>query len=214
MTDRPALTEPAGALASFPTAVLPTGRRVARSHSAERSPWWFASAPPAGGGRFDLVAPRGTCYVADTVETAVRERLRQTLSASGVVTTRMADSFAVSLFAAPRAFTCAHIGVARAARFGVTRELESLTPGNYVLSRAWASALCDAGFEGVRYGARFTPGPANAWALFGSAGDRERPLPVIDCTLSGRDACHRTGIRVLPVPRLCDLSIIGPDHVD
>lgn len=41
-------------------------------------PWWFASVPadPATGGRFDLPAPTGACYLAETVAGAVLEALQ------------------------------------------------------------------------------------------------------------------------------------------
>jgi len=209
MTESPALVEPTRPLEAFPAVELPAGRQVARSHSVAFAPWWFASAPTSGGGRFDLAAPLGTCYVADTIEAAVRERLRDAIMTAGIVSPRLADAFAVSLFATPRAYHCAHIGLSRAARFGVTRELASLTPSHYHLSRTWAAAFQQAGFEAIRYGARFTPGPANAWALFGAAGARERPRPVIDHALTGREACRLSGVRVVPPPRLSSLTVLG-----
>ena len=207
---QPALTHPSPDLRSFPSTHLSEGRRVFRSHKAGYHPWWFSIAPRSGGGRFDLSTPRGTCYVADTIEAAVRERLRETILASRVITPLLADSFLVSSFAMPRGFTCAHIGVTKAARFGVTRELAALTPGHYPLSREWATAFDDAGFEGIRYGARFTPGPANAWALFGPAGDTMSPYPLVDTVISGREACHKTKIKVLPIPRLSALTVLNP----
>jgi len=47
-----------------------------------------------------------------------------------------------------------------------------------------------------------------AVSLFGSAGGRERPQPTIERVLSGRDACHLSGVRVLPLPRLSELTVI------
>ena len=48
-----------------------------RAHQRGMRPWWYASAPStaAHGGRFDLSEPHGTCYVANDIEAAVRERL-------------------------------------------------------------------------------------------------------------------------------------------
>lgn len=207
-TDRPAIQSPSRSLAGFPNAILPAGRLVVRSHSPGRNPWWFASAPANGGGRFDLDAPLGTCYVADEVEVAVRERLRESLLSCGMVTPLAADSFVISIFSIPTSYRCAHIGVSRAAGFGVTGELATLTPGNYTISRQWAMAFCSSGFEGIRYSARFAPGRANSWALFGQAGANQRPQPVIDSTITGQDACRRCGIKVVPIPRLSSLTVI------
>jgi len=206
--DQPALAAPTRTLSGFPAAVLDKGQSVARSHAVANAAWWFASAPASGGGRFDLDSPLGTCYVADNVEVAVRERLRETIVASGVVSPVLAERFAVSVFPMPRAWRCAHIGLAKAARFGVTRELATLTPSQYPLSREWAAALAKAGFEGIRYGARFTPGQANAWALFGRAGGAETPPPVIDEVIPGPEACRKAGFRVVPIPRFASLTVV------
>jgi len=206
--DQPALAPPTRNLSAFPAVVLDEGRIVARSHAVENAAWWFASTPPSGGGRFDLHSPLGTCYVADNAAVAVRERLREAIVAAGVVSPLLAERFAVSVFAMPRAWRCAHIGVARAAGFGVTRELATLTPSQYPLSRQWADALAKAGFEGIRYGARFTPGAANAWALFGRAGSDETPEPVVDKVIPGPEACRQSGLRVAPIPRLASLTIV------
>ena len=56
--------------------------RVWRKHlpngAVRALPWWFASAPadPFAGGRYDLPAPAGTCYLARTVAGAVLEALQ------------------------------------------------------------------------------------------------------------------------------------------
>ncbi|NKZ80542.1 RES domain-containing protein [Rhodococcus hoagii] len=57
-------------LTGFPTWSLTTRRQLWRGHKAGNGPWWFAS---SGRGRFDLVEPRGTCYVAFDERTAIRE---------------------------------------------------------------------------------------------------------------------------------------------
>ena len=208
MSDRtPSLPPPPQNLKGFPTSTLKLRATVARSHSVDFGPWWFSSTPEKGGGRFDLVSPMGTCYVADSVEAAVRERLRDGILQHRVVTMKMADSFAVSLFCVPQPFRCANIAHDKAALFGVTRELESLTPTDYPKSREWAEALLTAGFQGIRYGARFTPGKANAWALFGRAGDVE-PGPEVITALSGRQACRRAGLSVIGPPKD---SLLQPD---
>lgn len=205
--DQPALAPPTRDLSGFPAVDLDKGQRVARSHAVTNTAWWFASTPASGGGRFDLGSPCGTCYIADNVEVAVRERLRETIVASGVVSPLLAERFAVSVFTMPRAWRCAHIGLAKAARFGVTRELAALAPSQYPLSRQWASAFAATGFEGIRYGARFTPGQANAWALFGRAGGDEAPQPMVDEVIPGPEACRQVGLRVTPIPRFASLTV-------
>ncbi|ABG99767.1 hypothetical protein RHA1_ro08723 (plasmid) [Rhodococcus jostii RHA1] len=62
-------------------ALVVTGRRqVTRGHRVSNGPWWFSS---SGGGRFDLSAPRGTCYVAFDEATAIRETVGRRWPRSG-----------------------------------------------------------------------------------------------------------------------------------
>jgi hypothetical protein len=191
--------EPGRDLTGFPTAELAAGRRVFRAHEAGFGPWWFNHSDRRAPGRFDLAPPRGTLYLADDIESAVREFVRGR-GQSGLLLGSMVETMQVSSWSATRTWTCAHIDVRAAARFGVTRELASVHGKFYPICQAWAEGLADAGFQGVRYGARFTPGRANAWALFGEAGDGEAPPPGDVETISGHEACRRAGLTVLLVP--------------
>lgn len=146
--------------------------------------------------------------MADTIEVAARERLRGTILAVRLVSPAFADSFAVSAFAVPRQFLCANIEADEAAGYGVTRELAALAPVHYPISRAWADAFAEASFGGIRYGARFSPGQANAWALFGRGGEGDPPAPSGITLVSGRDACRRIGVAVDPHPRLDALTVL------
>lgn len=116
-----ALTEPPQDLVDFPTISL-TGTDWYRAHVAGRHPWWFSH---DGTGRFDLHPPEGTCYLASSVEVAVRERLGPTLVRAGVITTDEADRMRVSRLRTDG--TAADATAQGAARFGVTREI-STTP--------------------------------------------------------------------------------------
>jgi hypothetical protein len=166
------------------------------------SPWWYSS---SGEGRFDLAPPWGTLYAADDVETAVRERLRERVVAHGVVSPALAATFEVSAIE-PGPARCAHVSDARAARHGVTRELVTML--DYEVPRAWAAWAHREGFDGVRYASRFTTGSANAWALFGEAGQAERPAAV-PRTLPGAAACAEAGLIVAGPPRLAALRQVG-----
>jgi hypothetical protein len=206
---RPALSGPAADLdlTRFPAVELPAGRHVFRAHSRHVGPWWFSQSDQGRSGRFDLASPRGTLYVADGVETAVRERVRGRApgNRAGLA---LVDDLVVSEWATARAYRCANLDTSLAARFGVTRELTALHERHYGLTQAWAEAFAAAGFEGLRYGARFTPGRANAWALFGQAGDAERPEPAIEAVIAGPDACRQAGLSVAGAPVLGHLNII------
>jgi hypothetical protein len=174
------------------------GTTMYRAARRDRSAWWFASAPsddPEAGGRFDLPEPDGTCYWADTVEVAVRERLAHHTLHTNTVFIERAREMVVAAARTPRGARFADVSAPTAVRFGVSSELAT-TP-EYRVSQAWARAFHASTFRGVRYGARFSSdaGP-NAWAIFGVAGaPARRRLERVH--RSGVEACHEAGIRVI-----------------
>ncbi|MDR1807808.1 MAG: RES family NAD+ phosphorylase [Propionibacteriaceae bacterium] len=188
--------DPAADYASFPAATLAAGSEVVRAHGP-RPPWWFSAS-----GRFGLRPPRGTLYAADDVATALRER-HGVITLAAVVHPAIAAQTRVSYLRLGRDWRCADIGHPDAAGFGVTRELAAaapvLDPGTgaetYQAAPAWAEAFDRSGAAGIRYGARFSPGPDNAWALFGAAGDSERPAPAVR-TITGETAFRLIGVTV------------------
>ncbi|WP_460458725.1 RES domain-containing protein [Angustibacter peucedani] len=204
--DVPAQHGPPDDLTGFPEHRTPASTVLHRAHLARRGPWWFSS----GGGRFDLSAPRGTCYLASSAAAAVRERLGPVLSSRAAVPSSTLDGVVVSRLAVgvpgdPRELRWANLRVAAAAEHGVTRELESMTP--YDVPSRWARAFDAAGLDGVRYGPRFSPGSASAHALFGDAGEDARRVPDPEPT----PAAEVAGVpAVVEVPRRRDLKVIAP----
>jgi hypothetical protein len=175
-----------------------------RAHGVARSAWWFDSGPH---GRFNLSAPRGTCYAATELETAVRERVRDEVSATGVVSRALADSFAVSTIAAPDAVRCAAVSAKRAVDHGVVREL--VTTDDYETTREWATAFDANGFDGVFYGSAYTTGAPSAVALFGDAGEPATGSGFAAAgSASGADACRAAGLTVAGPPAIRALTII------
>lgn len=200
--DKVALRTPDGRdLSSFPTVTVPAHAQLYRGHRATRGAWYFSAGTA---GRFDLDAPRGTCYLATDPETAVREVVGAVLHSLGGVDAEFAAQRAISRLHLPAARNVANLCDKRAADFGVTREIHTLTP--YDTTRAWARAL-DTITDGVQYESRFTTAPpANALALFDTAGpkkwrDDTTPLPF---TVAARDA----GITILRPPHR--VTIIEP----
>lgn len=191
-----ALSDPPENLDGFPAVSVPK-RPWFRAHRAALGPWWFSR---DGSGRFDLPYPDGTCYLASSVETAVRERLGPTLSRANQITGDEADTMVVSRLHADGTFADT---IARDANlFGVTRELGTMTP--YGLPQCWARAFHRAGYDGLMYWPRFSLGPdQHALALFGSAGaDASRltdPAPT-----GGRVAAAHAKITVIGIPRSLD----------
>lgn len=191
-----------GAVDGFPTHPMARGTVVHRAHLAARGPWWHSS---DGGGRFDLPAPAGTCYLATTALVALRERLGPVLGARDNVPATLLDGVVVSRLLTPRAAVLANLRVTRAARHGVTRELEVMTP--YAVPQAWARAFADHGLGGVRYGPRFTPGTASSLAVFGPAGEDTAaavdPSPTPAAEVPGAPAA------VAP-PRRHEVTVVRP----
>ena len=181
-----------------------------RAHGTKFSPWFFAH---ERAGRFDLIDPRGTLYTADDAETAVRERLGNSLAGQNRTTESDADAMVVSKLTIDGGHTnMAAVNDAKAVRFGLTREL-CVTP-RYEVTQAWAAKFDEDGFDGIRYCSRFTTvESANAWAIFGDAGPADGPEPVE--TISGREACIQAGITVLPerLPSKKNLRVIKPPAV-
>lgn len=204
--DVPAQQGPPTDLGGFPEYRTPAGTLLHRAHLARRGPWWFSS----GGGRFDLAAPRGTCYLASTATAAVRERLGPVLAARTTLPSTTLDGVVVSRLAVglpgdDRDVRWANLRVTAAARFGVTRELESMTP--YDVPVRWARAFAAAGLDGVRYGPRFSPGSASGHALFGDGGEDLRRAPDSEPV----PAAEIVGVpEVLELPRRRDLKIVAP----
>lgn len=192
-------------LGGFPVRRMAPSAMLHRAHRAARGPWWFSSA----GGRFDLPAPRGTCYLATSALVAVREWLGPVLARRASLPATTLDGVVVSRLPVGERGTSRHLLMANlrvegAAAFGVTRELESMTP--YEIPALWARALAEAGLDGVWYGPRFTPGRASAAAVFGRAGVAEhRPEDA-----NPVEAARVPGVPgVVGLPRRRDLTVIA-----
>lgn len=181
------------ALNGFPRWSLTTERTLYQAHSTGNGPWWFASAP---GGRWDLAKPYGTVYLADNPEAALRERIGRVLSSRSRLTNAEVDASRVSELHVPDTVRLADLCSAKAADYGITREIHTVTP--YAVTQAWAAAFHDAGMGGVRYDARFSTGRARAYAVFGDAGASS--WPGDPTPLTGREVADAAGVEVVSVP--------------
>lgn len=151
---QPSLREAAD-VAGFPTWHSPRGSVFHRVTREGRGPWWFSN---DRAGRFDLGAPRGTCYLADDALVALLEVLGAAASSPVIDPGLLAG------------------------RVVWTVELPEQCDAADLTARS-ASALAAAGFGGVRYRARHDPAGGRCLALFGAAGERRRwkrgrPAPV------------------------------------
>ena len=195
MRGRPSLTDPPHDLEGFPKRRLTTRRTLWRIHRKENTPWWFCSDLEC---RFDLPAPKGTCYLAEEPLGAFVEVFNDV----GLVTEDDIKQRRISALKVPRALRLADCTNAASRGFGCTGEIH--TTVDYDLTQRWARALAEAGFDGVRYLVRHDPAQRRVGiAVFGEAGEaRGWPRPRIE-EMGERlvlDARRRFGIQVLPRP--------------
>jgi hypothetical protein len=199
--ERVAQSGPPASLEGFPAYTLDATVDLYRAHQRSRGPWWFGS---GGEGRFDLPAPRGTCYTALDPSSALRERIGPVLGGSDAVPEALLADVVVSRLRLPAPRRVADLQSRDAGRSGVTRELETMVP--YAVPQQWARAFDAAGLEGVRYGPRFTPGACSAVALFDRAGEAPWPVDPEPVPAEGVPGAPR----LLPTPRRSDLTVVRP----
>ncbi len=188
------LGEP-GDLAGFPAVAPP--KHMTRVCLAARDTWWFSA---DGSGRFDLVAPRGTCYLATDAYAAIREAARLGPVSSLWVQARELREVEPPDPSARLAATTRQA----AGRYGITTELTTTVP--YDLPRRWAAAFHAHRFDGIRHELRHDQrARPSGIALFGPIGpgdhDNGRRTAL---ALAAMDAA---GVRVLPPPHSMALTV-------
>jgi hypothetical protein len=202
--------EDTAVLRSFPARTLRRRLTLHRVHHANLGPCWFGSAPPSGGGRFDLDAPRGSSYWALRPEAAFLETIaRRPIS---IVPLELLDRYHLTSAPLPRDLVAANLAVQRARAFGLTLEIH--TTVDLAVTRAWADALARTGFAAlVAIPRHDVTGRQRSVVLFGTAGEHPPfgwrwdldtgPLPA-----SLVDAMSAWGIRCLPIP--FDVETVSP----
>ena len=188
----------------FPELTVPAGTPLHRTHRDGYGAWWFGSSLE---GRFDLTAPHGTCYTAESELITILECW------VGVkyIPRPEIEVRAVSVVTVGRDLRIADVTSNKAIEFGMTSEIN--TTVDYDLTQRWAAAFRAAGFDGIRYWARHEMAHRDAClALFADGGDRTHSAAtpsdymVTDVDLlSGRDDLwialeKETGIKVLDIP--------------
>lgn len=203
--DQPVQLSPAG-LSGFPTRPV-TGRwfREHQFRTDDDGGCWFFSPVTTGGGRWDLSAPSGSCYLASSAAVAARERVGP-LSAQhmpvpeDLVDGRLVSTVDLSDLNLRPADLLADAAVDQ---FGVTGELSKTA--DYELTQQWAHALHRRGHASLIYTPRFSP-RGQALALFGPSGTN--PIaPVVD-RRPLRSVLEELGIPVHRIPGSSSLTII------
>ena len=148
------------------------GARLHRVYRRGRSsPWWFASAPadPAAGGRFDLPAPLGACYLASSVAASVLEAL-QGFGRGLLPDVELRSRVRAEVVAPASAPAAAQLTSARARGLGVTAALWAGL--DRALTQCWALQLHRAGWRALWTGIQHDPtGALRAVTLFDLAGE-------------------------------------------
>jgi hypothetical protein len=172
------LPAPPADLGDFPAHRLSPDQTLFRVHQAVHGPWWFGS---DGQGRFDLLQPLGTCYLAESALGAFVEAFRR----AGVVIPRaVLQQRHVSSLHVPDTMLIADCTDPRVRRYGLTGEIH--TAVDRATTQHWAAALATAGFQGIRYLVRHDPSQREIGiALFGLGG--EARWPVVATELIGTD---------------------------
>ena len=199
-----------------PLRSLPAAEHVDRLHrlSEYSRPWWFAAVDhldDARGGRFDLTVPHGTCYLAESLDGALVEKLLRTRN-KVVVAERLAELFhaQIAVRAAP---TVADLTSPAVTAHGLNAEIH--TTLDYRPTRRWARALRRAGWRGLRYLLRGDVAAVQAGrALFGGAGLHTRAPAGLSTTVAPLDRelaeqlLRARGVEVRPIP--ADVPITAP----
>jgi hypothetical protein len=201
-----ALGEPPNDLTGFPSGQAQRGpwfRAHPERPGRDSGCWWFTSHERGvtPGGRFDLLVPNGTCYLADSAEAAVRERVGRYSAARTWVPANAVDGVLVSSVATlpTGSWPLADSTHASAAALGATRELSAAT--RYGLTSRWAQALFREGFAGLLYQPRFSTGTEVEVAVFGAEGTRTWAVRSSEAM---RAIVIGMGLTIAPVPHSVD----------
>lgn len=195
---------PAHDLTGFPRTVLAAGRAWFREHG-HLGPWYFAAGP---GGRFNLDSPRGTLYLANRSDCAARERIGPDLADVGRVAASLVHDRYVSRLELPQDVVAAQLTNSHALTWGVVGN-ELVAIDDYSLTRVWAQAFDQAGFDGLWGRLRFSAGQGRGLSVFGAEGTRSWPLDPHVRTL--RDVVEKDlRLRVVDPPHSSSLTVLDP----
>jgi hypothetical protein len=159
-------------------------------------------------GRFDLPAPRGTCYLASDPLAAVLEVVGADRM-GGLISHDFIRERGLRELPVPRELVIGDLTSRKAAGYGLTAEIGTIVP--YDLPQAWAEKLRESRCDGLVYWLRHDPSRAEGWALFGPQGERKywkrgRELPISGEIVGRlRRECR---IEVVRVPTSGELTIL------
>lgn len=198
------LREPVAELDGFPAAT-----EIDQLHRLSEWPgaWWFSSVHDVtdqGGGRFDLVTPRGTCYLAEhSLEGALVEKLLR--APLKVVPAERLDELFHAVVSVRRTPATADLTSSQATGYGLNAEIH--TTLEYAIPRRWGKALWKAGWRALRHRLRGDVTQTLAGrALFGKAGLHTRAPDGMSTAVAPLDTVQAKklladrNVEVRPIP--------------
>jgi hypothetical protein len=199
------------AVAGFPSFDLEPDADIWRVVRTDRSSWWFGNNRK---NRFDLPAPKGTCYTAEDRWGAVAESIVAPGQHDGVVAEQFVLDRRITRLSVPTTHRLADTTDRSALGYGLTNELGVVHDRSR--TQAWAATFHNAGFEGIRNLLRADPGRSTGQALFGEAGarsgwDQGERQPITEALLEDIESTF--GIRVQRTPLARELTLVDePEH--
>lgn len=162
----------------FPKSELKPGQRIYRAAKRGKGAWWFCH---CGECRFDLSAPRGTCYVGTDPLTGILESIGPDWCNGGpavVLIPKLVNEREIHCYELPKTVDAANLTTRGALRYRVTNELVTMTP--YDVPQQYAKVFDETPgkrkehqFEAIRFRTRFDTGvAAHGIALFDQEGER------------------------------------------
>ncbi|MGA6162707.1 hypothetical protein [Amycolatopsis magusensis] len=207
--------------ADFPRAEIRSRKTVLyRAARNGRGAWWFCA---CGRCRFDLAAPRGTCYSSTDRLCGLLECIGMSWCTGPLPVLEISFLQQWTIHAHDVQFTLrlANLTHRGAMGFRITNEL-SCMPG-YELPQQYARLFDDTRgrrgarrFHGVKYRCRFDPGShAHGVALFGGSGEIDWPSEEMQVDGGVIDGLRKIGIKVEYPPPLAALDLSdGSDLLD
>lgn len=202
--------DPALNWANFPLSRPRTGRLLWRAARRGREPWWFCA---CGDCRFDLDAPRGTCYAGTDEFSGILESIGWEWAGGQPLTLAFVRMRTLHSSSAVLTGPLANLASRKAIGFRVTNELSDMTP--YDTPRAYARLLDAARragkqvFAGIRFRTRFDTGSTiRGVALFGDVGLRNG-VPTVEQEITDDliDALTALGLVIDVPPALSALTL-------
>lgn len=158
---------------------------------------WFADDE---GGRFNLEAPRGTCYLARSRCAAAWEACGPTLAAAPALEAAFAHSRWLWSVTTTDVLVLARLRGPGANAYGVTGELDQGAFPSYAIPRAWAARFDELRFDGISYEARHATGceDPGAVAVFDRGGEHDGRLRAVDSPVRLTFVAADIGIALAP----------------